>query len=103
MKTKVELALETTLTNWSSMSRSGESEAEWTANDFEHSFYLFVDAVREWVDGLEVRPRTLEELLKLPLIQEILERLPAPLLLNFETEADLIVENRSRVDEDKYD
>jgi hypothetical protein len=103
MSAKVEQALAAALRNWNAMSGAGGDEAESAANEFEASFYQFIDALREWVDGLEKRPQTLEEFMELPLIQDILDLLPAPLLLNFETEAELILEQQIRVDEDKYD
>jgi hypothetical protein len=78
-------------------------DPEFTANEFEASFYIFIDAVREWVYALERRPQTLDEFLELPLVEEIVRLLPAELYLNFETEAELIVENKSRVDDEKYD
>jgi hypothetical protein len=103
MNTIVDRALKNALTNWSSMSRSESEDAESTANEFEASFYNFIDAVRDWVYGLEQRPQTVEELMELPMIQDIVDQLPAPLYLNFEIEAELIVENKRRIDEDKYD
>jgi len=103
MNMKVAQALNAALTNWNAMSGSGEDEAESAADRFEASFYLLIDAVRDWVDGLDPRPRTLEQLYRLPTVETIVERLPAPLQLNFETEAELIIDNIRRVDEDKYD
>ncbi|BBH20413.1 hypothetical protein Back11_17580 [Paenibacillus baekrokdamisoli] len=103
MHEKVEQALQATLRNWTAMSRSNMDEAESTADGFEASFYLFIDVVRDWFNDLEQQPRTLEQLLELPMILTIIDLLPAPLYLNFETEAELIVENSLRHDEDKYD
>ncbi|MGG2198495.1 MULTISPECIES: hypothetical protein [Paenibacillus] len=103
MDAKVEQTLEAALKNWKSMAGSENDEAESTADEFEASFYKFIDAVREWVYGLDQRPQTLEELAELPLIKHILDLLPEPLHLNFETEAELILEHKSRIDEDKYD
>lgn len=103
MNEKVNKALDTALGYWDSMSRSDHDEAEEMANAFEAAFYKFIDAVREWVQELESRPQTLDELLEYPFIQELADRLPVPLYLNFETEAELIVENRSRIDDEKYD
>jgi hypothetical protein len=96
-------ALNVALRNWESMAGSGNDEAESTADEFETSFYVFIDALREWVYGLDRRPQTMEEFWSLPLVEAISGRLPAPLYLNFETEAELILENKSRVDDDKYD
>jgi hypothetical protein len=47
MEAKVKKALDTTLRNWKSMSVSQNDEADSTANEFESSFYKFIDAVRE--------------------------------------------------------
>lgn len=103
MNAKVNQALDATLRNWKSMSVSQNDEAESTANEFEASFYNFIDAVREWFYELDHRPQTLEAFLALTMIKDILDLLPAELYLNFETEAELIIENKSRMDEDKYD
>lgn len=43
MNAEVKRALETTLKNWKSMSGSEHNEAESTANEFESSFYTFID------------------------------------------------------------
>jgi hypothetical protein len=102
MNVKVKQALDTAINNWSSMTGS-DTDAESTANEFEASFYVFIDAVREWFYELAQRPQTLDDFLNLSMIQDILDLLPAPLHLNFETEAELIIENISRIDEDKYD
>ncbi|MCR8630474.1 hypothetical protein [Paenibacillus radicis (ex Xue et al. 2023)] len=103
MNDKVEQALVTTLRNWKSMLGAENAEAEEVANGFEASFYLFIDAVREWFQELDQRPQTLDEFLELSVIKDIIDRLPGPLYLNFETEAELIVENRHRIDDEKYD
>jgi hypothetical protein len=103
MDAKIKQALDAALRNWKSMSGSENEEAEAIANEFESSFYIFIDTLREWVYGLEQHPETLEELLELPMIKEVVELLPAPLYLNFETEAELIVEHKIRIDDDKYD
>jgi hypothetical protein len=103
MNMKVAQTLEVTLKNWSAMSQPKAEEAEYTANEFEASFYIFIDAVREWFNGLEQQSQTLEEFLVLPMIEDILELLPAPLYLNFEIEAELIIDNKTRIEDSKYD
>jgi hypothetical protein len=103
MNTKVKQTLEATLNNWTAMSKHENEDAESTANNFEASFYILIDAVREWFIGLDPKPQTLEEFLALSAIEEILDLLPAPLHLNFETEAELILEHKSRMDDAKYD
>jgi hypothetical protein len=103
MDARLEEALRKTISNWEKMGRSDMEESEDAANQFEHAFYAFIDVFREWVNDLDPRPSTVEELLALDTCREILDRLPGPLILNFETEADLIMENTIRIDEDKYD
>jgi hypothetical protein len=103
MHHEVEQALHAALQNWSLMARADHEDSEEAANAFEASFYRFIDAVREWASGLEPQPDTIEAFLELPMVQEIIDLLPAPLYLNFETEAELIVQNQLRVEEDKYD
>lgn len=103
MDQQVKKALDVTIRNWNAMAASGNDDAEGAANEFEASFYAFIDVLREWVDTLDKRPQTAEELLELPMLQEILDVLPAPLHLNLETEAELIVDNITRIDDAKYD
>ncbi|GCL70209.1 hypothetical protein PN4B1_01090 [Paenibacillus naphthalenovorans] len=103
MDAKVKQALDVTLRNWNAMSRLRHEDAEETANEFESSFYLFIDALSDWTYELDPQPQTLEEFLELPMIQEILDLLPAPLHLNFETEAELIVDHKTRIEDAKYD
>ncbi|NOU75690.1 hypothetical protein GC098_30685 [Paenibacillus sp. LMG 31458] len=103
MNPNVEQALQTTLKNWNAMSASRGDEQEAVADQFQSSFYLFIDAVREWIYKSEPRPQTIDELLDMDMMQEILDVLPAPLHLNFETEVELIMDNVVRIDDDKYD
>lgn len=103
MDNKVEQALLAALTNWNWMAKSDGDEAEAAADAFQASFYRFIDAVREWYDDLRPQPRTVEEMMELPTMRTIFERLPAPLHLNVETEAELIFDKQIRIDDDKYD
>jgi len=103
MDARLEEALQQTISKWTKMGQADMEHSEDAADQFEHSFYAFIDVFREWVNGLDPRPATLEELLDTDTCRDIVDRLPAPLVLNFETEADLIIENTVRVDEDKYD
>jgi hypothetical protein len=103
MKEKVEITLATALKHWQSMSGAEQDEAESTANEFEAAFYVFIEAVRNWVHALEPQPQSMDEALELPLIKQIVDLLPVPLYLNFETELELILEHESRIDDDKYD
>lgn|GEM_PF-727687 len=99
----IEDALEITLHHWNQMKVSGEEEAENEANLFETSFYKLMEEVRTWFSSLEIRPSTLDDALELPDITAIIERLPAELHLNFETELELIVEGETREEDAKYD
>jgi len=99
----IEHALNITLHHWNQMKVSGEEEAEDEANQFEASFYTLMEAVRTWFSSLKIRPSTLDDALELPDIAEIIERLPAELHLNFETELELIVEGETREEDAKYD
>lgn len=103
MNQKIEQALAVVVRNWQSMAASESEEAESTADQFEASFYIWIETVRDWVYELKQPPQTLEEAMELPIIKEILEVLPEPLLLNFETEVELILENTHRIDDAKYD
>lgn len=103
MNPNVKQALQTTIDNWNAMSASKNDEQEAVADQFQSSFYQFIDAFREWVSELEPRPQTIDELMDLDMVQDILDMLPAPLHLNFETEAELIMDNVLRIDEDQYD
>lgn len=96
-------ALATMNSNWEAMGRADFDDAEDAADRFENSFYRFIDEFRRFVNTLKPRPATLEQLLALDPCTEIMDRLPAPLLLNFETEAELIIDGLERIDEDKYD
>ncbi|UJF32492.1 hypothetical protein [Paenibacillus hexagrammi] len=103
MKNCIHEALDTMLSRWNTMSAASGDDAEEAANAFEASFYTFIDSMREWVYELEQQPATVDELLAHPVIDALIAKLPAPLYLNFETEAELILEHKHRVDEDKYD
>ncbi|MCZ8521899.1 MULTISPECIES: hypothetical protein [Paenibacillus] len=103
MNDQVEQALRTALEHWSAMAGAGGGGEEAEANEFESSFYRLIDAVRKWYQGLEQPPRTLEAFMDRPEVQHLVDRLPGPLHLNFETEAELIIDHVSRIEEDKYD
>lgn len=98
-----EEALSAMLQHWQAMSAADEEEAEEMAERFEAAFYRFIEVFREWVEQLDSRPSTIEDLLALPAVQSLTDRLPAPLLLNFETEAEFIVERQEREEEERYD
>ncbi|GED13626.1 hypothetical protein AM501_28900 [Aneurinibacillus migulanus] len=90
--------------NWSRMQHSDDQEeAEEDANRFEESFYAFIEAFRIWFNTLKPRPATLDEALVLPEVEKITEELPVPLYLNFETELEYIIEDKTRIEDEKYD
>lgn len=97
-------SFEVLLKNWQRMQSSdGEDEAEEDANRFEESFYAFIDCFAMWLRTCQPRPATLEDVLSLPEVTRIIDRLPVPLYLNFETEVEYILEGKERLAEDKYD
>ncbi len=103
MNSSIEEALSRVLTRWNQMTSSKEDDAETDAEAFENAFYQFIDVIREWYDQLEAKPLSLEEALEHPDIQSAQDLLPQPLLLNFETELDLIVDGVTRIDDERYD
>ncbi|MBW5467806.1 hypothetical protein GPJ61_08040 [Brevibacillus formosus] len=103
MDTNIEKALHTTLEYWDRMKKSHEDDAEDDANQFEASFYRMMELIREWYDQLETKPDTLEDALLLPDVAEVAEQLPVEIMLNFETELELIVDGQIREDDEKYD
>ncbi|WNC16090.1 hypothetical protein [Brevibacillus brevis] len=96
-------ALETVLASWERMKKSHEDDAGDDAEQFEASFYAWIEEVRRWFDRQEPKPATLEEALQLPEIQQSMELLPGELALNVETELELIVEGQTRVEDERYD
>lgn len=103
MHETIEKALHTTLAYWARMKKSHEDDAEDDANQFEAAFYHMMEQIREWYDQLETKPDSLEDALLLPDMAEVAERLPVEIMLNFETELELIVDGQTRVDDEKYD
>ncbi|MDR6552267.1 hypothetical protein [Paenibacillus qinlingensis] len=103
MDSKVKQTLDTMLHNWQTMTAYQSDEKEAVADQFQSSFYVFIDAVRDWALRLDPMPLTLDEMLEMAMIQEIFDVLPAPLHLNLETELELILDGVEREDEEKYD
>lgn len=103
MDPTVKQALDITLHNWQTMTSYQSDEKEAVADQFQSSFYVFVDTVRDWVLRQDPMPLTLDSMLEIEMIQDIFDLLPAPLHLNLETELELILDRVERVDEDKYD
>jgi hypothetical protein len=88
--------LETALAVWELMKTASEYESEDCAERFEMHFYEFIDELKIWFQHLEHEPSTIEEAENLIEIKEIIERLPAPLELNFLTELELIIEGEDQ-------
>ncbi|MGZ4112677.1 MAG: hypothetical protein ACXVP5_09610 [Tumebacillaceae bacterium] len=101
MGEQVTQSLNTMLENWRLMQSSDMDSASDDANRFEGSFYAFIDEFRAWLLGLDTKPQSLDDALAMPEIEAITDQLPAPLLLNFETELELILEGITR-EEDKH-
>lgn len=92
--------LDVALLDWNMMTtRSGDEGAE-VAERFEMHFYEFVDELKAWFQSLQQPPTTMEEAENLDEIKDIIERLPAPLELNFYNELELITEGKDQV---RYD
>jgi hypothetical protein len=100
---KVTESLNTMLENWRLMQSSDMDSAGDDADRFERSFYEFIDEFREWFTTLENKPTVLDDALAMPEVEAITDQLPAPLLLNFETELELILEGITRDEDEKYD
>jgi hypothetical protein len=96
-------AFDTMQENWRTMQSSDFDSAAEDAERFEGSFYKFIEAVQAWIHSLEDMPRDLDALLALPELQAYADELPAPLMLNFETELELILEGITREQDEKYD
>ncbi|MCS7461930.1 hypothetical protein N0M98_17470 [Paenibacillus doosanensis] len=103
MSEEVEQALDAALRRWKAMAGSEMDEAEEAADGFEHAFYAFIDKLRLWYVQLEPKPASLDDALRLPFVEHIISKLPDPLYLNLETELELIVERKLRIDDEKYD
>jgi hypothetical protein len=91
------------IANWNHMQTCGMDDAGDAADRFERTFYLFIDEVEEWFGQMSTKPKSLEEALAVPEMAAFYEQLPGPLLLNFETELELIVEGWVREEDEKYD
>ena len=103
MDTELEKAFQTMLDNWNRMKRSEEEDAEEDADQFQTSFYKLMEALRTWFGQRQDQPESLDEALQLEAISRLVDRLPGELLLNFETELELIVEGQQREEDARYD
>ncbi|GHI00341.1 hypothetical protein [Neobacillus kokaensis] len=100
MINRVNEKLEAALNDWEMMKTASEDEREECAERFEMHFYQFIEELKLWYQKLEQPPETMEEAENLMEIKEMLDRLPAPLELNFYTELELIIEGQEQV---RYD
>ncbi|WP_462411657.1 hypothetical protein [Neobacillus sp. Marseille-QA0830] len=100
MINRVKEKLDTALVDWELMKKASEDESEECAERFERHFYDFIDELKVWYQHLEQPPATIEEAENLSDIKEIIDRLPAPLELNFLTELEFIIEGVDRVSYD---
>ncbi|HHY73295.1 MAG TPA: hypothetical protein GX497_08725 [Bacillus bacterium] len=100
MINRVLIKLEAALEDWDLMMKTTDDEgADW-AERFEQHFYEFIDELKVWFQYLEQPPATIEAAESLDEIRDIMERLPAPLELNFYNELELIIEGKEQV---RYD
>lgn len=102
MNSIIDRAFKEMLENWQQMSVSSPEDSEADADRFQNSFYKLIELVRDWIEAMKRRPRNMEDALALPEIAKMIEFLPPPLYLNFETELECILEGHSRV-EDTFD
>lgn len=103
MTDKVTESFHAMLENWRLMQSSDLDSAGDDADRFESSFYEFIDEFREWFTSLDKKPSVLDDVMAMPEVEAITDQLPAPLLLNFETELELILEGITRDEDEKYD
>jgi len=86
--------------DWNMMQQtSGDVGAEW-AERFEKHFYEFSKQLKDWINLLQPRPMTLEEIENLPEMKKMLEILPEPLHLNLIIELEEIIED---IETHRYD
>ncbi|WP_202079868.1 hypothetical protein [Caldalkalibacillus salinus] len=102
----VQQHFDTMMQDWTKM-QSGTMENqdlnEDNAERFEANFYHFTQTIEEWFSTLEDPPSSFEKLMETEPIQSIMEELPPPLLIPFETELEYIFEGKQRVEDEKYD
>lgn len=80
-------AKQTMLDNWNQMKTSPMEDASEHADHFQNSFYEFMDQVVGWLKKSKGESEiSLDDLLKLPMVEELLTDIPDPLRLNFELE-----------------
>ncbi len=85
------------LEDWAMMQKTdGDEGADW-AERFEMNFYQLIEDIKNWTKTFDQDNLTLEMLEQQPIIQKIMNELPAPLQLNFQNELELIAENEEQV------
>jgi len=89
-------AKDTMLALWKQMSTSSMENAGDDADLFERSFYELMDEVKQWMISLKHPPVTVEEALKFEEMDLIYSELPGPLILNFETELEEIIDELAK-------
>jgi hypothetical protein len=103
---RIRQAFETMIRDWNMM-QSGTMEDqdanEDNAERFETNFHRLIEEIKLWYQALDIPPRTAEALQEIEPLQSLIEDLPAPLLLPFETELEHLVEGHERVADEKYD
>ncbi|WP_078553646.1 hypothetical protein [Bacillus alkalicellulosilyticus] len=100
MYNKVIEALEIALDDWAMMQQTDGDEGAECAERFERHFYLFIDECKEWFHTLETKPKDIIEAESLKEIEELQQRLPGPLQLNFLTELEDIIDG---IETKRYD
>ena len=88
MDTNVLKAKQEMLENWNQMKSSSMEDASEHADQFQNSFYEFMETVVAWLRENKEANLTLDELLHMPEIETLLADLPDPLKLNFELEVE---------------
>ncbi|WP_223699906.1 hypothetical protein [Sutcliffiella deserti] len=92
MEKEVMDSLSIALEDWHMMQKmEGDEGAEW-AEKFERDFYTFIEAFEKWFRNIKPKPEQLELAESLELVNEIQEKLPGPLQLNFLLELERMVD-----------
>lgn len=103
MKDAMQNLLHDLLAQWQRMQKANIlQDAEDSASLFEYKFYQFIESFRKWFATVEGMT-SLEDALKHPDIDAIVQQLPAPLYLPFENELDLMIEGITQEADEKYD
>ncbi len=92
MKDNLWNAFQIMLDNWNRMLSSEMDQAEEDADQFEASFYQFIDIFREWFFQREEKPQHIDEVLAITEVKDLIEQVPAPLMINVQTELEIMLE-----------